>query len=98
MLQNHLKTAWRNLLRYRTTTLINISGLVIGMTAAFFVFLWVKNEYAYNGYHQDVERVYRLKTYLTIDKNNTWIWESSPYLLGEEAKKQLPEVKPFQLC
>ncbi|MGK6350430.1 ABC transporter permease [Parapedobacter sp. DT-150] len=93
MITNHLKTAWRTLLRQRKTTLINLSGLAIGMTAAFFVFLWVKNEYAYNGYHQDAERIYRLKTYLTIDQNNTWVWENSPYLLGEEAKKQLPELE-----
>jgi putative ABC transport system permease protein len=93
MWKNHLKIAWRNLLRHRTTSLINLSGLTIGMTAAFFIFMWVKNELSYDSYHPDAEHIYRLKIYLNIRQNETWVWETSPFPLGEEAKKQLPEVK-----
>lgn len=72
------------------TTLINLSGLTIGMTSAFFVFMWVQNEYSYNGYHTDADRIYRLKT-LREDRNSTG--ETTPYLLGEEVKQLLPEVQ-----
>ena len=93
MWRNHLKLAWRNLLRRRTTSLNNLSGLTIGMTAAFFIFIWVKNELSYDSYHPDAEHIYRLKIYHDITQTETWVWETSPFPLGEEAEKQLPEVK-----
>lgn len=93
MWKNHLKIAWRNLLLHRTISLINLSGLTIGMTAAFFMFLWVKNELSYDSYHSDAEHIYRLKIYHNISQTETWVLETSPLPLGEEVKKQLPEVQ-----
>ena len=92
MIKQYLKTAWRNLLKQPSTSLINIGGLAIGMTAAVFIFLWVKNEFNFDNYHKDADRIFRVKNYLAIDKRETWAWENSPYLLGEEAKQQIPEV------
>jgi putative ABC transport system permease protein len=88
MWKNILKTAWRNLLRHRTTSLINLLGLTVGMTAAFFIFMWVKNELSYDSYHPDAEHIYRLNHQM-----DTWVSEMSPYPLGEVAKNQLPEVE-----
>jgi putative ABC transport system permease protein len=79
MWKSHLKIAWRNLLRHRTTSLVNLSGLTIGMTAAFFIFMWVKNELSYDGYHPDGEHIYRLKIYMDISQNETWVWEMSVF-------------------
>src|SRR5690554_3796231 len=85
MWKNNFKIAWRNMwLGYRAT-LINLSGLTIGMTSAFFILMWVQNEYAYNSYHKDAERIYRLKAFMS----NGSVWENTPYLLGEEVKQQL---------
>jgi putative ABC transport system permease protein len=88
MWKNILKIAWRNLLRNRTTSLINLSGLTVGMTAAFFIFMWVENELSYDRYHPDAEHIYRLKY-----QWETWVSEMSPFPLGEVAKNQLPEVE-----
>lgn len=93
MWKYHLKIAWRNLLLHRSTSLINLSGLTIGMTGAFFIFMWVKNELSYDSYHPDSKHIYRLKTHWNIRQNETWVWETSPFPLGEEAKKQLPEAE-----
>ncbi|HMU10793.1 MAG TPA: ABC transporter permease, partial [Ferruginibacter sp.] len=92
MIRQYFKTAWRNLVKQPSTSLINIGGLAIGMAAAVFIFLWVKNEFSFDNYHKDADRIFRVKNYLAIDKNDTWVWENSPYLLGEEAKQQIPEV------
>ena len=92
MIRQYLKTSWRNLVKQPSTSLINIGGLAIGMAAAIFIFLWVKNEFSFDNYHKDADRIFRVKNYLAIDKRETWVWENSPYLLGEEAKKQIPEV------
>jgi putative ABC transport system permease protein len=92
MLKNHFKTAWRNFWKHRTTGFINIAGLSVGMAAAVLIFIWVQNEFSFDKQEPDAENIYRIKTYLTIDKTSTWLWENSPYNLGEEAKKQLPGV------
>ncbi|MES2265996.1 MAG: ABC transporter permease [Bacteroidota bacterium] len=93
MLKNHFKTAWRNFWKHKATGFINIAGLAVGMAAAVFIFIWVQNEYNFDKDVADASRIYRIKDYLAIDKTSTWIWESSPYSLGEEAKKQMPEVE-----
>lgn len=90
MIKNHLKIAWRNLFRHRMNSLINLSGLAIGMTAAFFIFMWVSNEYSYDSYHPDAERIYRLTTH---SKKRDSKAENTPYPLGEDVKNQLADVE-----
>jgi putative ABC transport system permease protein len=92
MLKHYVKTGWRNLVRQGSTSIINIGGLAIGMAAAILIFLWVKNEFSYDNYHKDAGQVYRVKNYLSVSKTDTWVWENSPYLLGDNAKQQIPEV------
>ena len=92
MIKHYFKTAWRNLFRQKSNTIINVAGLSIGMAAALLIFLWVKNEFSFDNYHKDADKIYRVKNYLSISKNDTWVWEMSPYLLGENAKQQIPEV------
>jgi len=93
MIKNYLKIAWRNFWRHKATGFINIAGLSVGMASAVFIFIWVQNEFNFDKNQPDAANIYRIKDYLAIDKTTTWIWESSPYNLGEEAKKQMPEVE-----
>ncbi len=92
MFKNNIKIAWRNLKKNRVYSLINISGLTIGMTAAFFIFIWVKNEFSYDNYNPDAELIYRLTSH---DEVNKFKSDRTPYLLGEELTKQLPEIQSF---
>lgn len=92
MLKHYLKIAWQSLLHQRLNSLINISGLSIGMAASLLIFMWVSNELSFDKFHKDSATIYRLKNHVAIDKKSTWIWETSPYLLGDEVQKKLPEV------
>ncbi|HEK20195.1 MULTISPECIES: ABC transporter permease [unclassified Mucilaginibacter] len=92
MLKNYFKTAWRTFWKHRSTGLINIAGLSVGMAAAVLIFIWVHNEFTFDNDQPDAENIYRITSHLAIDKNETWVWESSPYQLGLEAKKTMPEV------
>lgn len=60
MFQNYLKTALRNLLRNRVFTIINVLGLVLGITGALVIYKIVSFEHSFENYHADVDRVYRL--------------------------------------
>src|SRR5215831_13012199 len=92
MLKHYLRIAWQSLFRQKLNSLINISGLSIGMAASVLIFMWVNNELNFDGYHNDSKDIYRLKNYVAIDKKSTWIWENSPYLLGDKLLQELPEV------
>ncbi len=90
MIKNNIKIAWRNLFRHRVNSLINLLGLAIGMTAAFFIFMWVNNEYSYDSYHPEAARIYRLTSH---SKKAGSKGENTPYPLGEDIKSQLAEVE-----
>ncbi|HEX7844515.1 MAG TPA: ABC transporter permease [Chitinophagaceae bacterium] len=92
MIKHYFKIAWQSLLRHRLNSVINISGLSIGMAASLLIFMWVTNEVSFDRYHKDAKNIYRLKNYVAIDNKSTWVWENSPYLLGSEMEKKLPEV------
>ncbi len=90
MIKNYFKTSWRNLWKSKTTTTINVVGLSFGMTAAILIFLWVKNELNFDNYHKDAANIYRLTTNL---KSQGWIWDTTPLLLADAVKEDLPEVE-----
>lgn len=60
MLQNYLKIALRNLLRHKGTAFINIFGLAVGMAACLLLLLTVKDEFTFDMFHANKERIYRL--------------------------------------
>ncbi len=57
MLKNYIKTAWRNLLRNKVYSLINILGLSVGMTVAILIGLWIWDEVTYNKSFQNYDHV-----------------------------------------
>ncbi len=60
MLKNYLKIAVRNLLRQKVYSLINISGLAIGMACCLFILLYVRDELSYDRHHKHADRIYRV--------------------------------------
>ncbi len=64
MLKNHLIIAWRNLLRHRKFSLVNIAGLSIGMAACLLILLFVQDEYSYDQYHEKKDRMYRITAHI----------------------------------
>jgi len=60
MLKNYFKMALRNLVHHKAYSLINISGLAIGMTASILILLWVQNELSYDRFNNDADRIYRI--------------------------------------
>ncbi len=90
MFQNYFKSAWRSLWKNKSTSIINIVGLSVGMTAAVLIFIWVQNEMSYDNYNKDAANIYRLTTNL---KTEGWIWETTPLLLADAVKKEVPEIE-----
>ncbi len=62
MIQNNLKIAWRQLRKNSYVTLINLSGLIIGMTAALFIWQYIHFESSYDKFHEKSDRIFRVRT------------------------------------
>lgn len=58
MFRNYFKTAWRNIIRNKTTTLINLFGLSVALVAFIFIALWVQNELNFDNYHNNAKDIY----------------------------------------
>ncbi|MDB4901465.1 MAG: FtsX-like permease family protein [Mucilaginibacter sp.] len=62
MIKNYLKTAWRNLVRNKSYTAINIIGLAVGIAACLLIFLVIHFETSFDNFHKKRDRIYRVVT------------------------------------
>ena len=60
MFKNYFKTAWRNLMKNKTFSLINIAGLSIGMAACLLILQYVSFELSYDQFNKNVSDIYRV--------------------------------------
>lgn len=92
MIKSYFKIAFRNLWKHKVFSSINILGLAIGMSACFFIFLYVKFETSYDNFHSKGDRVYRIvsdvKTPSETIQSGITIAPLAIYL-----KKDFPEVE-----
>lgn len=93
VIKTYLKITFRNIWRNKRINVINIFGLSIGLAVAVLIMLLVQNELSYDSFHDEASNIYRVKTKLFVSKSETLEWETSPYLLGEYAKKEIPGIK-----
>ena len=68
MLKSYFKIAWRSINRYKAYSIINISGLALGIASCLIIFLVVRNELGYDNFHKKAGRIYRV-TLNAIDFN-----------------------------
>ena len=62
MIANNLKTGWRNFLKYKTYSLINLFGLSLGFSSALLLFLIVRYERSFDDFHENAAHIYRVGT------------------------------------
>ena len=67
MIKNYLKIAWRNLLKNKTHSFINITGLSVGMAVAILISLWIWDELSYNKYHEHYDRIVQVMQHQTTN-------------------------------
>jgi len=61
MVRNYLKIAYRNLLRQKLFSFINVFGLSVGLSICIIIFLWVRQELSYDRFHENSGRLYRVE-------------------------------------
>ncbi len=92
MIKNFFKIAWRNLIRNKGFSIINISGLAVGMASAVLILLWIQNEMAYDQFHANKDRIYEVWNKAEFSgKLNCW--NTTPKILARTMERDLPEVE-----
>jgi putative ABC transport system permease protein len=99
MIKSFLKIAWRNVIRHKAHTAINVIGLALGMTCCLFIFLWVQDEKGIDNFHSEGKNLYTL--YNTVKANGKSDGNyNTPYnykmrydFLVEDIKDAVPEIK-----
>jgi putative ABC transport system permease protein len=71
MLNNYFKIAWRNLLKNKVYSFINILGLALGMAVAMLIGLWIWDEVSFDTYHENYKTVAQVKITQVFDGHNT---------------------------
>jgi putative ABC transport system permease protein len=86
MIKNYLKIAWRNLLKNKGFSTINIFGLAIGIACCLLITLYVTNEISYDRYHEKGDRIFRLNSEIKFGGSEQQFATTSD-LLGSTNKK-----------
>jgi putative ABC transport system permease protein len=92
MLQNYFKIAFRNLLRNKLYTTLNITGLTFGITCFLLIGLYIFDELTFDQQHSKGERIYRVIEHKNTKGEQLTIAAAS-YKLSEESKKNIPEIE-----
>ena len=91
MFKNNLKTAWRNILKHKAFSAINVTGLAIGMACCLLILFWVQDELSYDKFHRNAGRIFRI-----VSDWTKYNWDGipgTPSPLAPAVQEQLPEVE-----
>jgi len=90
MLTTNPKIAFRNLMRHRVYSLINVAGLAVGIACTVLIMLWVKYELSYDKFNKNADRLYRV-VFTNAQKDFYGYYEPGP--LAKYLKDNFPEVE-----
>ncbi|MFL0353094.1 FtsX-like permease family protein [Xanthomarina sp. GH4-25] len=94
MIRNYFKIAWRNLIKNKGFTAINIIGLSLGIGCFVMISMFVIDELSYDSYHENADRIYRINSDIIFGGTEmSMALSSDPF--GETLKKDYPEVDEY---
>ncbi len=94
MLKNYFKVAVRNIFRHKMYSLINVSGLTIGITCCLLILFYIFYELSYDKFHKNADRIFRINTYLKFGATELKIPVTAD-MMGYLLKKDYPQIEEF---
>jgi len=94
MILNYIKIAWRNLINQKLYSLINISGLAVGLAVCMMIMLYVAHEMSYDTFHKNAKLIFKPQAQLKIG-GNTMNMAYMSYATGPLVKQSVPAVKEY---
>jgi putative ABC transport system permease protein len=94
MLRNYLKTAFRNLWRFKGYTAINILGMAIGMACVILILLYVQSETNFDTFHPNESQLYRVNIQITNPQTGDISQRAiGPYRMADELAADFPDFE-----
>ena len=94
MIKNYLKIAWRNLIKNKAFSIINITGLAIGLSCFLLIALYVMDELSYDRFYPNVDRIYRIHSDIKFGGSDLHMPVTSD-MMGQLLKKDYPQVEEY---
>lgn len=92
MFKNYFRTAWRNLVKYKSLSVINIGGLVVGIASALVLLSYVSFQSGYDGFNVRGRELYRVNLALYEEGKQVFQSAENYPALAPVLKKEIPEV------
>ncbi len=92
MFFNYLKIAFRNMTRQKLFSIINIVGLASGLAVCILILLWVQDEYNYDRFHENADRIYRVVFNYISNGEGKQHWRT-PTPMAPAIRDQYPDIE-----
>jgi putative ABC transport system permease protein len=92
MIRNYFKIALRNIRRYYAYSILNITGMAIGLASAILILLWVQDEWSYDRHFKNADDLYRIIQNENPSSGEASLLAPTPGMLTRTLKEQYPEI------
>jgi len=92
MFKNYFKTAWRNIIRTIGYSILNVTGLAIGMAVALLIGLWVYEQYSFDKFLPEYQSVYRVQRNFNSN-GDTLTFQTTSLKLADALRTQIAEIE-----
>jgi len=96
MIKNYFRVAFRNLVKNKIYSFINIGGLAVGMAVAILIGLWIYDEVSFNKYNKNYDRIGQLWQFVNFGTEKS-SYNVLPIPLAEELRSKYPDFKQVSL-
>jgi putative ABC transport system permease protein len=93
MFKNYLKTALRHILKHKVYSLINVAGLAVGIACCLLIFLFVRDELAFDRHHENADRIFRLVDGFDVEGGQGRLLALSSAPFAPALKREFPQVE-----
>ena len=97
MFKNYFKISWRNLIKNKIYSFINICGLAISMAVAMLIGLWIYDELSANKHFKNYDSLYQVIRHQSNEGEVSTSWVT-PFSLGDELKSKFSNIKAAAMC
>src|ERR1700761_4471735 len=94
MIINYIKIAWRNLVKQKLYSVINISGLAVGLAVCMVIMMYVAHEMSYDRFHKNADRIFTPAAHIKLG-GNTMNLNVMSYASGPLIKQSQPTVEDY---
>lgn len=92
MFRNYLKIGWRNLMKNKAFSFINIFGLSVGLVCCMLITFYILNELSYDKFHKNINHLYQVTTMFVKEKDEHPT-PNTPSPLAAAMKQEFPEIQ-----